>query len=208
MLFVATPCYRSDPGVATAWAERLGRELGVDTLACCPASPPWLHVARAMLVGAFHDETRASMLFFRDDDIDVSPATVSRLIAANVPAIVAPYVLRTEPGGPASTRFDATLHVDGTVETAGLGCALIRRAVISRLWFDYENELQFTRRGHRYVAMFRDFFAERDDGTELFDEDRAFWWRVQQAGYRVEALDDCMVPHAGDALRWRKEEHL
>jgi hypothetical protein len=209
-LFVATPCYRSDPAAAIAWAKNLGAELGIEVEACCPRSPPWLHVARAMLVGAYKDGQGASILF-RDDDLDPSPVVVSRMLAANVPAIVAPYVLRAdddESGKPSPARFDTTLNEDGSVRWAGLGCALIKRAVISRLWFDHGDELQFMRRGHRYVAMFRDFFADRDDGVELLEEDRAFWWRVQAAGYRVEALDDVMIPHAGDALRWLKAEHV
>jgi hypothetical protein len=207
-LFIATPCYRSDPKKAQAWAERLAGELGIAAVVCAPASPPWLHVARALIAGTFREHTDCTHILWRDDDIDVSPATVARMIAADVPAIVAPYVLRSEDEARPSTRFDTTLYPEtGTVQWAGLGCALLRRAILSRLWFDYESELHFERHGRRYVAIFRDLFAERDDGTELLHEDQAFWWRVQTAGYLVQALDDVMVPHAGEALRWRSAEH-
>lgn len=201
-LAIATPCYRSDPELAIAWAKRMGEEVGIDTIAICPKSPPWLHVARALIVGTFR-ETDATMMLWRDDDMDPSPATVSRLIAADVPAIVAPYVLRDDESE--EKRFDVCLHPDGSVRWAGLGCALVRRAVISRLWFDHDEELHFDRQGHRYVALFRDFFAELEGGeTALLCEDQAFWWRVSQAGYPIAALDDVMVPHAGEAMRWKR----
>ena len=203
-LAIATPCYRSDPAAAIAWATRMGEEVGIDTIAICPKSPPWLHVARALIAGVFRDSD-ATMLLWRDDDIDVSPATVSRMIAADVPAIVAPYVLRDDERPEKS--FDVQLAIDGSVLWAGLGCALVRRPVIARLWFDYDEELHFYRQGHRYVAMFRDFFAELDGGeTALLCEDQAFWWRVANAGYPIAALDDVMVPHAGEALRWRRKD--
>lgn len=203
ILLVGTPCYRSDAAAAIAWAEQLGRTLGVETLACCPAdSPPWLHVARAQIACAFK-ESDATLMLFRDDDVDVAPGTVARMIAADVDAIVAPYPirdkLRSEPA-----RHDVTLNPDGSVRFAGLGCALVTHALISRLWFEHEDELAFERRGRRYVAMFRDFFAEVDGRTELIEEDRAFWFRVAAAGYRIDALDDVSVPHAGVVLRYRK----
>lgn len=203
ILFVATPCYRSDAAAAEAWARQLGRDLGVETLACCPPdSPPWLHVARAQLACAFK-ESEAGLLLFRDDDVLPSSATVARMIGADVDAIVAPYVVRdarqSEP-----TRHDVTLNPDGSVRFAGLGCALVTHTVISRLWFEHEDELAFERRGHRYVAMFRDFFAEVDGRVELIEEDRAFWYRVAQAGFRIDALDDVEVPHAGVSVRYRK----
>lgn len=203
ILFVATPCYRSDAAAAVAWAARLGRDLGVQTLACCPAdSPPWLHVARAQLAGAFK-ESAASLMLMRDDDVGVPPGVVARMIAADVDAIVAPYVIR-DPLGSERPRHDVTLNPDGTVRFAGLGCALVTHAVISRLWFEHEDELGFDRRGRRYVAMFRDFFAQVDGRVELIEEDRAFWYRVAQAGFRIDALDDVEVPHGGIALRYRK----
>lgn len=207
MLLVATPCYRSDPAKAVAWAEQLGRSLGVPVLACCPRSPPWLHVARAMLAGAFFEERRAGVMLFRDDDIDVSPATIARMLSADVPAIVAPYVLRSDDGDE-PPRFDAIVRADGSVEWAGLGCALIRRPVIFKLWTELQSELGFVRRGRPYVAIFRDILADLDSGPELLPEDHAFWWRVQQAGFPVAALEECMVRHCGDALRWRLSEHM
>lgn len=171
-------------------------------MTCCPRSPPWLHVARALIVGAFR-ETDATHVLFRDDDVDVSGSTVARMIAADAAAIVAPYVLRDDDNA-APARFDVTLEPDGSVRWAGLGCALVRRDVLERLWTDYEGELGFERQGRAYVAMFRDFFGERDNGVELICEDAAFWWRVRLCGFRVQALDDCEVRHAGQSMRWTR----
>ena len=206
MLFVATPCYRSDPAKALAWATDLGKALGVPVLACCPRSPPWLHVGRAMLAGAFLD-TLAPAMLFRDDDIDVSAPTVARMLAADVPAIVAPYVLRSDDGDE-PPRFDTVVRADGSVEWAGLGCALVRRTVIHKLWTGLASELGFARRGRLYVAIFRDILADLDAGPELLPEDHAFWWRVQAAGFPVAALEECMVRHCGDALRWHLGERV
>jgi hypothetical protein len=202
-LMVATPCYRSDPADAIAWATELARALGVATLAACPRSPPWLHIARQRLARAFW-ESDCNAVLFRDDDIWPSDETVRRMLAADVPAIVAPYVLRDEDSDEPVRRFDVVLDELGAVQYAGLGCALVRRPVIAKLWHRWEPELGNVDRGRRCVAMFRDFIADHEIGPVFLKEDHAFWWRVRDAGYPVAALDDVMVPHAGDALRFKK----
>jgi hypothetical protein len=203
-LLVATPCYRSDPELAIAWATALGRELGVRTEAACPRSPPWLHIARARLAGVFWDGDCNAVLW-RDDDVYPSTDTVRRMLAADVPAIVAPYVIRDEDEAEPVRRFDVEFDVHGQVRSAGLGCALLRRPVIAALWHKWDPELGFVEKGHRYVAMFRDFIADTPEGVPVFlKEDAAFWWRVRHANYRIEALDDVLVPHAGEGLRFKK----
>lgn len=200
---IATPCYRSKPALAIAWATALAGGLGVETLAACPKSPPWLHIARQRLALAFW-ESDCHAVLFRDDDVEPSTETVARMIAADVPAIVAPYVLRDEDSDEPVLRWDVVLEPDGAVRFAGLGCALVRRPVMAALFHHWDAELGNVDRGRRCVAMFRDFIADTEIGPCFVKEDHAFWWRVRERGYRVEALDDVLVPHAGDALRFKK----
>jgi len=140
-------------------------------------------------------------MLLKDDDVDCESAVVARMIAADVPAIVAPYLVR----GSDPERFDAHLLPDGSVETAGLGLALVRRPVLERLWVGFYEELHcFDDDGRELVCVFRDFFGERSGRRKLLRDDHAFWCRVRAAGFRVEALDGAEVTHAGEARTYRK----
>jgi GT2 family glycosyltransferase len=201
VIFFATPTYRSDPNAALAWAARTVRALGIEGTKCKVLHGcPWLHTAYATLAAEFL-ASDGRMMMMRDDDVLPDPTTVGRMIATvleGAPAVVAPYKVRDE------ERFDVVLEADGTFRWAGVGCMMVARRVIEELWIAHYEELHCTHQGTNLVCIFRDFFAERDDGMQLVHDDHAFWYRVRQAGFAVEVLDDVEVLHAGASMRYRK----
>lgn len=163
---------------------------------------PNVDVARNETVYAFR-ESGLELFLFRDDDVFISPKDIQRMIDARADIIVAPYWRRD------GDRFDI-IDRSGVVEGAGLGMTLIRRRVIDRLWTGYESTLgydQVDMFGRRHlVHLFSDFFAQRDDGVELVKEDRAFFFRVREAGYTIAVLDDVVTTHAKVTKRYLKAE--
>lgn len=201
-VFFATPCYRSDPTDAVRWAHRVSGELGLvgskcGTLVGCP----WLHVARARLIPQFRG-TKCEYLFFKDDDVSMESEVVQRMLDTKIEAVVAPYRVKDEQGS--GERFDVVFDEKGGVLWAGLGAALIHRSVMDTLWDLHYGELHSLETGVPYVALFRDFFAKRDNGQQLIKEDHAFWWRVRMAGFQIEVLDDVVVTHAGVRSHFKK----
>lgn len=196
-IFFGTPCYRSDPNRALQWAADMNRTLGGGCKSRVVHGCAWLHVAYAMIVKDFL-ESDCDRLMMRDDDVWPDAGTVARLRDATERsgAAVAPYLVRDE------KRFDVVLDASGAFVTAGVGCCMIRRQVLKSLWSAYGAELGFRQDGTWLVAIFRDVFAERDDGIQLLKEDAAFWLRVRQAGFHVEVLDDVAVEHAGQKERY------
>jgi hypothetical protein len=199
-VFFATPCYRSDPKLAEQWAVAVAQKLRLEGSRLSVLTNTYLSTAQAQIVKKFLD-TDCSHLFFRDDDIFVEAEVLQRMLDAKVPAIVAPYLVR-EANPP---RVDVIF--DGTVKVlwAGLGCALVERRVIEALWKHYYDELHYLQDKEIIVGIFRDFFAQRDDGVQLVKSDHAFWFRVRECGFTVEALSDVMVNHAGLVSHFKKE---
>jgi hypothetical protein len=198
-VFFATPCYRSDPQAALDWAHTTAAALSLKgSRACCPVGT-LLTTSQAFLVDAFL-KTECTAFFIREDDIFVEPDVLARMIAANVDAIIAPYLVRNiEP-----PRIDAVFEEGYKVIWAGVGCTLIQRHVIETMWAHYHEELRFMQEGIELVALFRDFFAQRDDGVQLIKPDHAFWYRVRECGFQIEALDDVIVDHAGNVSHFKK----
>ena len=198
-LFLAVPVYRSEGAEQVAFGRRLARDLGVDVTIAVTKNQAVLHLAHAHLMHLFL-QTPCDAVLMMDDDVSCAPEVVGRMIAAGVPAVVAPYLVR----GSVPERFDAHLLPDGSVETAGLGLALVRRPVIERLWLGFREELGcFDDDGRELVCMFRDFFGERGGRRKLLRHDHAFWCRVRAAGFAIEALDGAEVTHAGAARTYR-----
>lgn len=200
MIFFATPTYRSDPHAALAWAARMVKDLALVGSQCKILNGcPWLHTAYETLTAEFL-ASRCSAMMMRDDDVWPDAQTVARMIAATeqgAAAVVAPYKVRDE------DRFDVVLEADGTFRWAGVGCMMVARRVLERLWLEHYDELHHVHQGTSLVAIFRDLFAERDDGVQLLHDDHAFWYRVRAAGFAVEVLDDVEVLHAGASMRYR-----
>lgn len=192
-IYFATPCYRSDPREALDWAARTAASLGLPMMGDAPVSP-FLAVSQAQCVDRFL-ASDCSHYFSREDDIFVEATVLTRMLASASPAIVAPYYVR------GTTRFETVLGDDG-VAWAGLGCTLLRRDVLEALWAAHWDELHFRQDGRDIVHLFRDLFLQRDDGVQLLKGDHAFWWRVRALGYRVDALDDVTVNHAGQVSRY------
>jgi GT2 family glycosyltransferase len=190
-VFFATPCYRGDPKAVLAWQEKIARELRIEEQSrfAVVVDVATLPLARAVLVEAFQ-RSDCEWFFFRDDDISIESRVLQSMVDLKKDAVVAPYKVRDE------DRFDVTF-ADGVLTHAGLGCALIHRAVIDVLCVRYFDELSFTHRGVGLVSLFDNLRVRRDDGFQMFWEDRAFWYRVRSSGFVIHALDGAVVTHAG-----------
>lgn len=192
-LFVGTPCYRGDPLEAERWGDRVIKKLDLDGVSKVQFGCPWIDVARNELVFKYRASGK-ELFLFRDDDVFASSVDIDRMISANADVIVAPYRVRSD-----STRWDVVFDHNGNVEFAGLGMCLIREYVIDRLWKNYFDTLKYIQAdkfGRReLVHLFSDFFAQRDDGIELVKEDRAFFYRVRESGFRIEVLEGAAVTH-------------
>lgn len=200
-LFIATPCYRSDPQAAFVWAASVATALNVSAIVQVPMSTN-LTTSQAQVVQAFL-KSDCDLFFMREDDVFVEAEVLRRMIEAKVPAIVAPYLVRNSD----PPRMDVIFSEDGGYEVlwAGVGCMLVTREVLQTMWSRYHGELQYLQDGVELVALFRDFFAQRDDGVQLVKLDHAFWFRVRECGFRVEALDDVIVNHAGNVSHFKKK---
>lgn len=197
----ATPCYRSDPEIAIQWFVEKAHELKFKDppTVHIECNCPLIHVARARIAAKFL-EGDCDWLFLRDDDIDVSSSTIQSMIDMNVNCTIAPYLVRN------TDRFDVVFDESGNVVWAGLGCALIRRSVIEKLWAEHYEELHFYEEHRLRVGIFRDFFAEIDGVRRLLKEDHAFWYRVRAAGYSINVLDSSIVNHAGRSRKFSAHE--
>jgi hypothetical protein len=190
-VFFATPCYRGDPKAVLAWQEKIARELSIEERSrfAVVVDIAALPLARTILVDAFR-HSECEWLFFRDDDISIEGRVLQSMIDLKKDAVVAPYKVRDE------DRLDATF-VDGVLTHAGLGCALVHRSVIDVLCVRYFDELSFTHRGTTLISLFDNLRVGRDDGFQMFWEDRAFWYRVRSSGFVIHALNGAVVTHAG-----------
>lgn len=194
-VFFATPIYRSHVDVAILWAKSVVKEIGLDPVLSkisITQNTPWLHVARAQLIAEFLWHTKCEWFLFRDDDLFVAPDVIGRMLALHADVVVAPYRLRGE-----VERFDVERDFAGEVLWAGLGCCLVRRRVLARLWSLHHEELHFKQNDQEVVALCRDMFVMRDDGMQLLKEDHSFHLRVRLAGFRIQAISDVETVHAG-----------
>lgn len=190
-VFFATPVYRTDPEEAKAYAQTMTNALKIQNARLGLTMTPWIDVARSSLVGSFR-VSECDYLHFRDQDIAYAPEVLERMLERKAPMIVAPYFVRhSEP-----RRFETVIE-HGEVTHAGLGCALVRRDVVEALWDTYYEDLHFTQDGQILVNLFDRLYVERDNGRQMFKEDRAFCWRVRAAGHRIEALSPATVTHDG-----------
>ena len=192
-LFVSTSCYRTPGARAQAFGTNVLRALGWadGSRVCITEDNPWLPVARAQMALAFLD-TACEAWLMRDEDVTFGPGVVKALWALDAPAAVAPYLVRKDP-----TRFETIVGPDGDALFAGCGAMLVRRPWIEALWKRHYDELHFRHMGRVHVALFRDIFAQRDDGRALLHEDHAFCWRLRDEGARIAVLHGHAVAHAG-----------
>lgn len=202
MIHFVTPCYRIDPQKAADWSITVIKALGLKGATVgLEGNCPNLNVARARLLAGYY-ESRQPYLFLHDDDIDVQPGVVARMLALEAPGVVAPYRVR------GTERYAVTYDSQGQVTWAGLGCALVRRDVIDALWDLHFEELHFfelTAAGERArVGLFDDEFADVNGVRRKLKDDHAFWLRVRLAGYPIVALDDVTTTHAGEVSHYRR----
>jgi hypothetical protein len=196
----------------------------------CRMTLPWLDMVRSELVGEFLGSKKEELLFIDADNwfgLDV----VESMRLAHADVITATYRKRSPPHqfvvrvkqpklAPMrmveGKRFGS--EVEGrriiVVDGDGLGCCLIRRHVLEKLWashpeLEYANEAGALRRNIFEYGIFRD-----EDGTpRAGQEDRAFFERVKGAGFKIECLADATVFHGAvpgnfgadvlDAVEWK-----
>lgn len=197
-VFFATPCYRSDPKLALHWATDVVQALALEGATVSAPVSPFLTTSQAQLIAQFR-ESACSHLFFREDDVYFKPEVLGRMLAAKMPAIVAPYLVR-ESDPP---RLETTVDDAGDVLSAGLGCALLERGVLEALWKKHYDELHYRQSGRELVDLTAELFVEREDGRQKMKGDHAFWHRVRGAGYRVAVLEDVIIDHAGEVSHFR-----
>lgn len=192
MIHFCTPCYRSDPKAAAEWNANICQALKLKgATASIIHDYPNVEVARSLLISRFHSEKFASYVFLRDDDIDIAPEVVYTMLAADVPAVMVPYKIRKK------DRFDVVFDESNNLMWGGLGCALIRRDVIDKLWQDYFESLHFYQDGELKVHLFRQEFAEINGERQYMKEDHSFWYRVRKSGFKLLALENQLISHAG-----------
>jgi hypothetical protein len=167
----------------------------------------WLDQVRSELVGQFL-ETREQQLLFIDADNWFETSTVDTMIAAEADIITASYRKRLPPhqfvavpiGG--HPKKSPIRMVNGArvieIERDGLGCCLIQRRVIEALYekhpeLEYSNDAGRPRRNLFEYGVFTDQNGVRRAGQE----DRAFFKRVRDAGFKVECLVDATIVHGG-----------
>jgi hypothetical protein len=200
MIFFATPCYRSDPQKSVEFNYKIANELKLKGASASTLQDyPNIEVARSLLISEFHKEKFCNWVFLRDDDIDITAEVVYTMLAADVPAILVPYKIRNK------ERFDVVKNESGNCLWGGLGCALIRRDVIDKLWQDYFNELHFYQDGKLLVHLFRQEFAEINGQREYMKEDHTFWHRVRTSGFKIEVLENQLITHAGITSKYPNE---
>jgi hypothetical protein len=166
--------HRTNQGIA----QRLGLEGSVVGLI---KDSPWIDCARADLVADFL-RGPCDALFFRDDDIDLTPDMFARMLAADRPVVVIPYKTRTPPHPWAVTR-DST----GRITHAGLGCALIQRSIIEAMCRRYADLTYYQDESPR-VALFHHMILPWAGKRIMLKEDHAFFERLSEMGYVVDEV--------------------
>jgi hypothetical protein len=148
-----------------------------------------------------------------DDDIEVLPKAIKGMLRAEKDFVACPYPKRegvdwtrikeappgTNPEVPAY-RYSCRIKDDFTVSPAGLvdveamplGCALLSRAALQKMWDHYHDDLYFFG-GHPHtqapleaVALFGLMFATDTEGQRgLLSEDYSFCLRYRAIGGHV-----------------------
>ena len=177
---------------------------------------PWIDRARANCVNDFLLTNEPELLFI-DSDTWFDPEIVTTMQAAKADVITCTYRQRNPPhkfvaatlgGGkdvPTELRNSPVRMVDGKrvveIERDGLGCCLIQRRVIEKLCVP-ELEYVSTDSGRRAWNLFEYGITEVDGVRRAGAEDRAFFKRVRDAGFKVECLIDATIVHGGIAGRF------
>jgi hypothetical protein len=167
---------------------------------------PWLDSVRSELVGQFL-ETKEDILFFIDADNWFGQEVVDGLLAAKGDVVTATYRKREPPHQyvvapigwpkpPMRKLQDGRRLIE--IERDGLGCCLIRRHVIERLWESHPELAYVSPAGAKRRNLFEyGIYTDSDGIRRAGQEDRAFFKRVRDAGFKVECLIDATVMHGG-----------
>jgi hypothetical protein len=186
MIYFATPAHRMskerEEHLQKTTAGLIGA-LGLDTATFGVIKDiPWIDCARADLVAQFMASS-CDQLFFRDDDIDLTPDVFRRMLEKKRPIVLCPYKTRTPPHPWAVTRDPG-----GQITHAGLGCVLIQRQVIEDLYRHYGEELRYFQDDSHRVALFLHMIVPWGGKPILLKEDHAFFERVRAIGYRIDEV--------------------
>lgn len=166
---------------------------------------PWIDRARAELAGVFL-ETKEEELFFIDSDVWFEPEIVATMQAAKSDVITCTYRQRNPPHQYVAAlqngkhpREASTRMVNGKrvieIERDGLGCCLVQRRVIEAMCTDALSYVSDS--GKPRWNFFEYGISEIDGVRRAGAEDRAFFKRVRDAGFKVECLIDAVIVHGG-----------
>lgn len=179
-----------------------------------------------------NDPDKPEYLFTLDDDIEVPPQSLVKLIKADKPIIGGFYRLKREfdpeyTTNPATyfafrplpkTEFELGVDTPQEVKYISTGCIMMTREFCQDMWDKYpelsyiDNSTKEERRA-LYMTM-----IEPDD-KEYLSEDWAFCWRASKIGYKLYMHPNVLCNHWGiksysstgliqDILKWRKaNEH-
>jgi hypothetical protein len=205
-MFLAIPAhYDASAETKRTIAEVLGRFGGT---ALILQGTPWIDIARTELVARFLESKEEDLLFI-DSDIAFAPSVVDAMRSAASDLVVAPYKKRKPPHRWNLRTLDDE-HPDEApmrrvgehrlieVESDGLGACLVGRRVLERLTARHPELVYRNDQDEPRCWLFQPFVHPDHDGTPRpACDDRAFFLRARDAGFRVEALVDVVVYHDG-----------
>jgi hypothetical protein len=169
---------------------------------------PWVDIARTELVARFLRSPERELLFI-DSDIAFAPSVVDAMLAASSDIVVAPYKKKKPPHHWNLRTLEDELPDEAPlrrvgeqrlieIESDGLGACLVRRAVLEQLTARHPELVYRTDDDEPRCWLFQPFVHPDADGTPRpACDDRAFFLRARDAGFRVEALVDVVVYHDG-----------
>jgi hypothetical protein len=207
-IFVAIPSYIgiSDDQAAALYAKKDLEAAGHEVSPAVLKHIALIDLARAELMSLFMS-TKCSLMLCLDDDISIDAVSVSKMVSAmsgDVGVVSAPCKMRSE-GNLYNVVPTSAPDTQRLVECAwtGLGCVMISRKVVShmykaypRLW--YKSQL---RQGAAAVGLFNSMIVDdpSDPGGpgNYIGDDRAFSFRVSQAGLLIHAYVDAVTYHRG-----------
>lgn len=182
-----------------ALLARLGRE-GIAWSYASVVGSSILPSARAELLSRFLDDPSATHALFVDADSGFDPTAVTRMVAAGVDVIGAPFARRSGKGHTVCGALPSpTEVVNGAVEVQGIGmgCTLISRATVEALIAAHPETVCDRDDGGKMWALFPTTPPPGRAAGAFFGEDIGFCHLVRGIGRKVWALENAETVHVG-----------
>jgi hypothetical protein len=169
-----------------------------------------IDLARSELAGRFL-ESQATHMLCIDSDTWWQGDLVTQLVEEDCNIILAAYADRKPP-----FQYHIRPNIDDVpsrwgkhgrileIANAGIGCCLIKRSVVEKMWIDYSDpELTFYSRiagkEHRRIHIFQKLILSDFGTPRAFGEDYGFEARARETGFKIECLASAEMFHAGVA---------